>query len=197
MLSVVSKRDYIRIGKEIVKDNQFYYTLSILLKCYFMNQKNFYMIDFLREITKSEVEFKVFLVYKDYGIHIYHTILKNSINEDDSIDDIVYYIIYNIKTEYDKDRKVLLPFITTINENDSHVLEMFNFIKAGYQFKINTLTKFEQISKAILYLEKSKQLKKDADKYSDMAMKILCSVKENVGNTIKSFDDMEIKLIKN
>ena len=197
MLSIVSKKDYIRIGKEIVEDNQFYYTLSILLKCYFVNQKNFYMLDFLKEITKSEMDFKVFLIYKDYGIHIYQTIIKDFLKEDESIDEIVYNIIYHVKTEYDKDRKVLLPFIENLNENENQVLEMFNFIKAGYQFKIETLTKFEQIKQAISYLEKSKQLKKDADKYSEMAMVLLCNLKENFGNTIKTIDNMEIKLIKN
>ena len=31
---LVSKIDYIKLGKEICNKNQFFYTLSILLKCY-------------------------------------------------------------------------------------------------------------------------------------------------------------------
>ena len=54
----------IKTGKEIVKENNFYSTLNLFLKYYFVNkdEKDFYLNNFIKDVTKNENEFKVFML---------------------------------------------------------------------------------------------------------------------------------------
>lgn len=191
MLASFSKTEHAKFGKEIILSNPFYYTLHILLKYSFVKQDDFYIINFIKEITKSETEFKVFMVYKEYALYKYHTHLRELFTPDDNIDDIVYTIIYNMKIEYDNDRSVIKPFIITINENENEIIDKFNFIKNHYELKTSIICKFEQLNIAIEYLEKSKELEKKAKeieeqskKYSSLAIDILHVIKNHFENTI-------------
>ena len=56
-------------GKCICEENEFYKTLSILLRYNFLNEE-IDILKLIKEITKSENEFQVFLIYKNYGFRI-------------------------------------------------------------------------------------------------------------------------------
>ena len=68
----------IKTGKEIVKENNFYSTLNLFLKYYFVNkdEKDFYLNNFIKDVTKNENEFKVFMVYKEYALNVYYSKLR-------------------------------------------------------------------------------------------------------------------------
>ena len=76
MLASFSKTEHSKKGKDIILSNPFYYTLYILLKYSFVKHDDFHVINFVEEITKSENEFKVFMVFKEYALYKYHTNLK-------------------------------------------------------------------------------------------------------------------------
>ena len=112
-----TKIELINMGKIIIKENPFYFSLHLFIKYYFIKSQDFYLLNLLRDITKSENEFKVFMIYIDFSIYIYNSqikdIYKNCVNED-----IVYIIIAFVKNTYDNDKNILKPFINTISENE-------------------------------------------------------------------------------
>ena len=193
MLASFSKTEHSKKGKDIILSNPFYYTLYILLKYSFVKHDDFHVINFVEEITKSENEFKVFMVFKEYALYKYHTNLKELFISTDNIDDIVYIIIYNIKTEYDSNRSVLKPFINTINENENEIIDKFNFIKTHYELKTNIISKFEQINIAINYLEQSKEFEKKAKEFEDQAKKYSSLAIDMLHLIKNNFESMIIK----
>ena len=69
MITINEKLDYIKDGKKIVDDNPFYHTLNLLIKYYFVQQKDFYLMTFIEDVTSSENEFKVFMIFKEFAIY--------------------------------------------------------------------------------------------------------------------------------
>ena len=57
-----SKIEMINQGKYIINENPFYFTLHLLIKYYFKKSQDFYLLNFLKDITNSEAEFKVFMI---------------------------------------------------------------------------------------------------------------------------------------
>lgn len=132
----MSKISYEEDGKDIINKNPFYNTLSLFLKYHFVKyqEKDFYLMNFIKEITKNENEFKVFIVFKEYAMDIYHRNLDENFKNNSSIDTIINTIIFYLKKSYDNDRNVIKPFITSINENSNDIIEKFHFIKSSYVF---------------------------------------------------------------
>ena len=187
----ISEKTHIELGKDIIKDNPFYFTLHLLLKYYFLQQPDIYLMNFLKDITNTKEEFKVFMIYLEFAKHIYNTEFK-----DDSIgvnDGIIYSLISYVKSRYDDDRSVLQPFITSAIENEYNIVNNFNNAKSMYNFKQDALEKFNNLNTALSYLDKSRELEKEAKKYSRMAIDILQNLK---GEFIKTIYDKNL-FIKN
>jgi len=192
----------IKNGKEIVKENNFYSTLNLFLKYYFVNkdEKDFYLHNFIKDVTKNQDEFKVFMVYKQYALDIYYSKLRNFTNNL-SVDDMVYSIISYVKKSYDEDRKVLSPYIISIEENVNEILEKFNFIKNNYIVKIDLVEKFKKLKESMSLLEQAEEHQKNANYCRQKAIEILRDIKNPFENNIREMEDItsntEILCIKN
>ena len=157
-----------------------------------MQQPDLYLMNFLKDITNTEGEFKVFMIYMEYAIHLYTTELKDKFTNMDT-EDMIFLIIKTVKTTYDNNHDVLKPFINTAVENEKDIMDKFNIAKSMYNFKQDALDKFNNINTAITYLEKAKDLEKEAEKYTQMAMDILHNLK---GQYRKNIYDKNL-IIKN
>jgi len=193
----------IKNGKEIVKENNFYSTLNLFLKYYFVNknEKDFYLHNFIKDVTKNQDEFKVFMIYKQYALDIYYSKLKNLFPNNLSIDDIVYSIISYVKKSYDEDRKVLSPYIISIEENVNEILEKFNFIKNNYIVKIDLVEKFKKLKESMSLLEKAEEHQMNANYCRQKAIEILRDIQNPFENNLIEMEDVtkdtEILFIKN
>jgi hypothetical protein len=195
IISLKDKKDeIINKGKRIVSENQFYDTLNLLLKYYFIQEQDLYSLNFIKEVTKTENEFKVFMVFKEYGLYLYHNFLKD-ILRNEIIENIVYGIIGCIKETYDNDRNVIKPFITTLEEHADEVMHKFNFITSTYTYKMDTFSKFENLNKAIEYLEKSRELERHAKDYSNKAMEILQNLRGSLKKNLENSNDNIPKIL--
>jgi len=182
---------HINNGKKIVEDNNFYSTLNILLKYYFVNknEKDLYLHNVIKDVTKNENEFKVFMVFKEYALELYYSKLKKIVFFNDiSIDDKVYIIISYLKNSYDEDRSVIKPFINSINENTNEIIEKYNFIKNNYIIKIDLIDKFKKLNESVNLLEKAEEYQKNADIYRKKAMEILYDIKNPFEDTLNKIE---------
>ena len=68
-----TKIELINTGKIIINENPFYFSLHLFIKYYFIKSQDFYLLNLLRDITKSENEFKVFMIYINFSIYIYNS----------------------------------------------------------------------------------------------------------------------------
>ena len=190
----ISKADLVRDGKDITETNPFYYTLFSLLKYYFIQQQDIYLMSFMKDITNSEMEFKVFMIYIEFSLYLYEQYLKGILDTKD--EDLVYAIVAYTKRSYDLNHNVLKPFINTVEENKDLVIDNYNTIKQNYKLKKEAATHFTKLNSAIVYLEKSKELETEAKKYASMAIDILQELKNDYKKTIYS-DNFPRVLIKN
>lgn len=182
----LDKVDYVKQGQKIVNDNHFYKTLSLLLKYYFITQeKDLIFFNFVKEITNTENEFKVFMVFKEYSIYIYHSKVSNIIDSSSSIEDIIYTIIFYVKNTYENDRSVIKPYIITICDDENGVLEKFHSIKSAYILKNDSLNKFEQLKTAIMFLEKAQEYDEKAKFYNKLALETLIQIKNDFHAAVK------------
>lgn len=195
-MSSLDKNNIIKLGKDITIGNQFYNTLYMFLKYYFVkyDEKDFYLMNFIKDITNNENEFKVFMVFKEYSLYVYHSQVIN-IFKNFSIEDIVHAIIFYVKTNYDLDRSVIKQFITSINDNNENILEKFNFIKNTYSIKIESKSKVDKLNKAICYLEKAKQLEDQSNEYRRLAMESLYDIKNYFEKSFKTIVEEPTKLL--
>lgn len=184
-------------GKDIIKDNPFYFTLHLILKYYFTKQTELYIMNFLSDVTKSEAEFKVFMIYIEYSIYVYNNYIKDEFRDVTNSEDLVFIIVAYVKKTYSENPKVLQPFIHSVNENQDQVISKFNTVKSAYEFKADALKKLGDLNRAIEYLEKSKQLEIEAKKYSELAMVILSELKGSFRKTIFSTDSSTTYFLKN
>lgn len=74
-------------GKIICSTNSFYNKLSLLLRYYFLN--NIDTTSLIQDVTKSEMEFQVFMIYKNYAIDLYNN--RRKILDNMNYDDIVMF----------------------------------------------------------------------------------------------------------
>ena len=188
-LITCSKIEMINKGKYIINENPFYFTLHLLIKYYFIKSQDFYLLKFLKDITNSEDEFKVFMIYIEFSLHIYNTEIKDLYICDN--EEIVYIIIAYVKNKYDVDRNILHPFIKSVSENEAEIIEKFNKAKDVYTFKKDTLEKFDILNEALMCLEKARELEIESKKYSDRAIDILKGLK---GQFIETIFNEESKL---
>jgi hypothetical protein len=182
MLSLSSKINFINEGKNIIKTNPFYYVLHLIIKSHFLPQKEIDFYNFAQNLLNSETDFKVFCVFKEFAVFIYNEKVKYLIKEEDNIDDIIFLIIYFVKSEYDKDRNIIKPYISNITENENIVLEKFNFIKRHYEINCIINNHYEKYEYALSLLEESKKLEKKSSELSTEAIKILLNIKNQFIN---------------
>ena len=191
-----SKEEFLKKGKELINTNSFYFTLHLLLRYYFQKKQDFYLMDFIKDVTNTENEFKVFMVYIEFALYVYNSKLKDMLCEHENSEDIVYILVSYIKDLYDRDHSILKPFINSISENEHEIIEKFNIVKSAYNFKLEALEKFEKLNKAISYLEKSKEHENEARKFSNMALEVLQDLKGKFRKTIYNEDQAKL-IIKN
>ncbi len=175
--------NYVELGKQICLENNFFNTLKLILKYYFLyDKKDINILEILREVSKNEMEFKTFMIYKNFAIDIYYKFVKDSFKEKEYVmeDDIIYTIIYFVKEEYDKDHSIIRPYITNIDKDD--VVEKFNLIKANYQMRIEVFEKFSKLEEAIRLLEESKSLENKAKISRNKALHILNKIHKSMSN---------------
>lgn len=168
LIKINKNDEYYNIGLNIVKTNKFYLTLHFLLKCHFIKQDDFNIIKYIKDVIKSEDEFKVFMIYRDYSLHVYNEYFSRNSNED--IEFTLYAIIGYVYKTYSNDHNVLKPFITQVTENKDKVLEQYDLFKNSFVIKTE---EFDSINTALLYLEKARYLGNEAKRYNDMAIEIL------------------------
>jgi len=178
-----NKESYIEDGKKIINENPFYFTLHLILKYYFNNTNEYYLLSFLKDITNSENEFKVFMIYFEYGLDVYNNEIKN-LNLKYDNDNFINFLIGYLKKKYDSDHAILKPYIKNITENEDEIVKKFNIAKLTYNFKKDALNRFDKINNAIEYLNKAKELEDEAKKYKDMAMNILTNLKVEMKQNI-------------
>lgn len=192
----ITKTDYIEIGKNIVETNPFYNTLNLFLKYYFVNnvEKEFYFNSFIKDIIKDENEFKVFIVFKEYALHIYHEKFKELFDNINKVEDNIYTLIGYIKLSYDKDKNVIKPYILNITDKNTDIINKFNYIKTSYKFKKESIDKFDKLKDAIKNLEKAKYHEEQAKYYNNIALENLKNIKcyfESSFSELKYNDDSE------
>ena len=174
-------RSFIDNGKDICDNNPFYKTLKLLLKYFFLcNSSDLNIMDLIRDVSKSETEFKVFMIYKNYAIDIYYSEVKTNFENEDgfSYDDVIFYIIYLVKTKYEENRFVIKPYISNLNEED--VIEKFNFIKTAYTIQKEQYEKMSNLQEAISLLEESKMLEKKSKQKRDKALSLLYKIHSSI-----------------
>ena len=197
MITKIEKIDYITVGKKIVNDNPFYHTLNLLIRYYFVQHQDFYLMTFIEDVTSSENEFKVFMIFKEFALYTYQTQMLHIFDKsEDNIEDICFAIIGYIKKIYDEDRNVIQPYITTLNEHENEVISKFNLIKSAYNFKEESVNKMENLNQAILYLEKARELEKESKKYSEMALDILKNLRNSFKKNVPNLIQLENKSFK-
>jgi len=170
----VNKEEYYNIGVNIIKTNKFYLTLHFLLKCHFIKQDDFNIINYIKDVIKSE---EVFMIYRDYSLHVYkENLLKNVLSENDNIEFVLLTIIGYVYKTYTENHNVLKPFITQVTENKDKVLEQYDMFKNSFIIKTEEI---DNINTALIYLEKAKYLEMESRKYNNMAIEILQKIKKN------------------
>jgi hypothetical protein len=172
-------RSFIDNGKDICDSNPFYKTLKLLLKYFFLcNNSDVNIMDLIRDVSKSETEFKVFMIYKNYALDIYYSEVKPILENEFSYDDIIFYIIYLVKTKYEENRFVIKPYISNLDEDD--VIEKFNFIKTAYTIQKDQYEKMSNLQEAIALLEESKILEKKSKQKRDKALSLLYKIHSSI-----------------
>jgi len=190
----ITKVDYLETGKNIVNTNPFYNTLNLFLKYYFINtlEKEFYLNSFIKDIIKDENEFKVFIVFKEYALHVYHDKYVELFDNINSLDNKIYVLLGYVKISYENDRNIIKPYISSITDNQTDIINKFNYIKSSYMFKEESLDKFKKLKDAITYLEKARYHEEQAKYYNNIALKDLKNIKsyfENSFSQLKYKDD--------
>jgi hypothetical protein len=198
----IEKVNYLQIGKNIIESNPFYNTLNLFLKYYFVNnrEKDYYLNTFIKDIIKNEDEFKVFMVFKEYSLQVYYDKFNELFKKLNSTDDIIHTLLGYVKINYEIDKNVIKPFIVSITDNKTEIINKFNFIKSSYIFKIETMGKFDKLKDSITYLEKAKYHEEQAKYYNNMALDNLKDIKlhfENTFDKINYEDTTNILSIKN
>ena len=189
---MIDKR-FIENGKDICDCNPFYNTLKLLLKYFFLcNSSDVNIMDLIRDVSKSETEFKVFMIYKNYALDVYYSdvkpIFENEKN-DVSYDDVIFYIIYLVKKNYEENRFVIKPYISSLDEED--VIEKFNFIKTAYTIQKEQYEKMSNLQEAIALLEESKNLEKKSKIKRDKALSLLYKIHSSIIDNTNSSVMME------
>lgn len=190
----ITKVDYLETGKNIVNTNPFYNTLNLFLKYYFINtlEKEFYLNSFIKDIIKDENEFKVFIVFKEYALHVYHDKYVELFDNTNSLDNKIYVLLGYVKISYENDRNIIKPYISSITDNQTDIINKFNYIKSSYMFKEESLDKFKKLKDAITYLEKARYHEEQAKYYNNIALEDLKNIKsyfENSFSQLKYKDD--------
>jgi hypothetical protein len=166
-------------GKKYCEENPFYGVLCLFLQYYFCGQKEFPLMKFMKDVTRTEEEFKVFMVFREYALSIY---FENFLKTKDSIENIMYAVISTLKTSYDKDKSVLSPYINSITENVSEIIEKYNYIKNSYIPKLESIEKFKQLETAIFYLEEAKKYEEKAKECNIFALEHLKDIQSHFQN---------------
>ena len=182
--------NYLQIGKTSVDDNPFYNTLNLFLKYYFVNnkEKEYYLNSFIKDIINNENEFKVFMVFKEYSLQIYHEKFKDLFDNLNNLDDNIYILIGYVKVSYENDRNVIKPYISTISDNQDDIINKFNYIKSSYVYRRESVDKFEKLKDSIIFLEKAKYHEEQAKYYNSMALDNLRNIKTHFENTFKEIN---------
>jgi len=173
---MIDKR-FIENGKDICDSNPFYNTLKLLLKYFFLcNSSDVNIMDLIRDVSKTETEFKVFMIYKNYALDVYYSDVKPVFeNENDfSCDDVIFYIIYLVKKNYEENRFVIKPYISSLDEEN--IIEKFNFIKMEYTIRKEQYEKMSNLQEAISLLEESKMLEKKSKQKRNKALSLLYKI---------------------
>jgi hypothetical protein len=129
------------------------------------------------------------MIFKEYSFFIYHTTVLKLLDTNTTDNDIINIIIYFVKTEYDKDRSVIKPYITSITDNNNEILDKFNFIKTSYVFKIEAIEKFEKLKEAIEYLEYAKKYDEKSKNYNKKAIDILYKITSSFENSLNKLNN--------
>jgi hypothetical protein len=180
-------RSFVDNGKDICDSNPFYNTLKLLLKYFFLcNSSDVNIMDLIRDVSKTETEFKVFMIYKNYALDIYYSEVKPVFEKEEgfSYDEVIYYIIYLVKTKYEENRFVIKPYISNLDEED--VIEKFNFIKTAYTIQKDQFEKMSNLQEAIALLEESKILEKKSKQKRDKALSLLYKIHSSITDTCDS-----------
>ena len=190
--------DFFEKGKYICGKNNFYSTLRLLLKFFFLSGRSeVNIMDLIRDVSKTEMEFKVFMVYKNYALDIYYSEVKesyeNSREKEFNYDDITFYIIYLVKTKYDDDHSVISPYVSGLDNDD--IIEKFNFIKNTYKIQKEQFEKMSNLQEAITLLEDSKVLEKKAKFYRERALSLLYKIHSSTHLLHENMETGKIKLL--
>ena len=181
----------IKTGKIICETNPFYNTLNLLLKYFFLNNQSVNISELIQEVTKSELEFQVFMIYKNYAIDLYFQ-MKNIFDNMSSYNDIIYCLISVIKQNYDKNRNILQPYISSIELNKNDIIEKYHYIKSSYTIKTDNITKLSELNSIISLLEESKSLEIKAQSCKQLALEKLYKLHSTIKNKITLTDELKV-----
>jgi hypothetical protein len=175
-------------GKVICSNNPFYETLGLLLK-YFFCDNSINIMDIIRNVTKTELEFQTFMIYKNYALDLYY--LNQQYIKDMPYDNIVYCLISLVKNNYDKNHNVISPYIFSIESNKDEIIERYHYVKSIYSVKNENIEKMNNLNKIISLLEEAKEYDKKANDCRNRAMEMLYNVQE-MFNTTAILPDLKL-----
>lgn len=185
--------EIIENGRKICNENPFYNTLSLLLKYYFISNTDINLMELIRDVTKSEMEFQVFMVYKNYATDLYLSNLNFFQEKLINFEEITYYLIWLIKDTYDKDRTVISPYVSYLDTNKIDVINNYHMIKTTYTVKQENINNLMEITEIINLLENAKKLEKSAIEEKEKALTKLYKLHKK---TYKIIGYEDIKLLK-
>jgi hypothetical protein len=166
-------KSLIETGKTICDNNMFFHTLRLVLKYILQGiTKGSNVLDLVKQITKSEMDFRVYTIYKDYGIYLYTTKINFMFNHGDNIDDVTYALIAEIKTTYDLDHKVLEPYVSKLDFDTEKLNHNYHYMKAIPTQFLETET---ILKKSLSLLEEADKLEEQAREFRRQGISLLKS----------------------
>lgn len=168
-------KELIKSGQSICETNLFFYILRLVLKYILqgINTRGTDVFDLVKHITKTEMDFKVYTIYKDFGMSVYNKKVKFMFYHGDDIDEITYVLINEIKTEYDSNHAILEPFISKAEADLNKISYNYQYMKSIPDQVIETET---SLKLCLSLLEKAHKLELEASQLHKQSISILKSL---------------------
>lgn len=124
----------------------------------------------IQDITKTELDFKAYTIFKEYGMRLYYEHLRLLFHHGDSNIDVVMALIGLIKTNYDSDRVVIEPIVDWAETHTEQIQEDYLFLSHSNVDKVDIRSSVE---KARYHFESARRLTKEAEEHREKGEKIV------------------------
>ena len=178
-LMYFSKEDYIFSGQELCSTNIFYNTLRLILRYSLLGSKDgTNLFDLIKAITTSELDFKTYTVYNEYGLYLYRSEVMYVFHHGSNVDEITYFLVYLIKMNYEKDKEVLEPFISKVEVKSEEIALCYRELKTANKNENRRKSTTEMVREATELLETAHQLDVQSMAIREKALEVLRSISD-------------------